>query len=211
MDFMGYQMKIFINESTCNDALRDAILNKRVATTLELAIGLAVFYDQGSAEMREKKVLRMMYAGVEYDCADRLGDDYTTVDNKVRAIAGLYNKLGHKTITKWAKGKNDSEALTSIAKELEECYLYTFDAVRRYCRGEAVRQTGPKRAKKQYTPTDHPQRRQEDVEYADVIEQPHGKVLIQSEATYSEIMKMVKALTELANKRKFERQHLKAA
>ncbi len=204
-------MKIFVNESTCIDALRDAVLNKRQAVMLEFSVGLAVFYDQGSAEMHEKKVLRAMYASVDYDCLKRDGQDYVTIDRRISTIAALYNKLGQRTLTKWTKGKTNSEALASIVIELEALYLYTLDSVRQYCRDEPVRQSGPRKPRNVYTLADHPQRRQEDVEYAYVIEKAHIKVGVQPDATYSEIMKTIKELTEIANKVKMDKSHLKAA
>lgn len=204
-------MKIFTKESSCVDNLRRAILNKRHAVILEFAVGLGVFCDLGGAAMHDKKVLRAMYADIDYDCLRRSGDDYVAIDNRIRAIAGLYEKLGQRTITKWAKGKTDEEALESITKELDNLRLYTLDSVFQFCRPDDLQKEGERRARRQWTADDHPKRRQEDTDYAYVVEIPHVKVGVAPDATYSELKKAADKLMELANKKKYERGHLKAA
>lgn len=133
--FLGLSMQ------TYTMAISQAMLNRRVAIRIEMAVGMSVFsYQQVSDDSRAS--IQAIYAEVGYDCKDSNGKDYKTIRRRINAAAELYEFLGEDEIDNIVEGKAETEELKALVEYIEKEYpeLSTINGVFAIC-GKEVEQT----------------------------------------------------------------------
>lgn len=114
---------------TCTTALGAAIVNRKTAVQLELAVGLAVFFSQGGPTKEARKMLVSAFAMSGYECS-ALGDkEYKTVNRRINATASLYDKL---PISKWVGTLEGMNAIHAIFDGIGPYGLETIQDVLRF-------------------------------------------------------------------------------
>lgn len=121
-------MKLSIE--TCISALTRALLNRRTAFQLELAVGLAVFLTQGGAGRDGRVMLCEVYAAAGYQCTSVTGIDYKTINRRINATATLYERLA---VAKWAGKHVEGDLIQAICIGVAAYEFYGVADVQRFC------------------------------------------------------------------------------
>jgi hypothetical protein len=77
-------------------AISGAMLHRRTALHIELAVGICIAYDFVDDEVPARVALTNIYAASGYDCLTRAGLDYKTINRRVNVAMQLFDHLGGK-------------------------------------------------------------------------------------------------------------------
>jgi len=108
-------------------AIKTAMLHRKSAVHLELAVGLALF---GDSETKSALVAAYLAAG--YDCAAKEGADYKTVNRRTNAAKWLFDKLGAEQVAAWSGDLHKAARINAICEQVESLGLDTINAVKAF-------------------------------------------------------------------------------
>lgn len=108
------------------------LMNRRHALQIELSVGLAIFAAHGGTVKEARDMLVKVYASAGYRCEDPREKDYKTINRRVNATAGLFDKIGIEKIIKAIGNSKEQKAINGIAKHLEDYKLHTVNDVLAY-------------------------------------------------------------------------------
>ena len=115
------------------DALKGTVGFYKQAFHVEGAVCLVYFATHGmKADKKTRAELRPIYAAAGFDCADKNGSEYITVQRRTDAFARLFDWLGQNEINPledWAEGAKPADAIGLIAERLRKDKLDTIRAV----------------------------------------------------------------------------------
>lgn len=177
--------------------LSNALLHRRAAIQLELAVGLCVAHDLVDDPAQGRVALAQVYASVGYDCLKPDGRDYKTINRRVNTTFLLFEKLGAEAIARAVRGTGGHRRVEAVQAAIEPLQLFTMDDVLAFCgrpRAGQVRQQAPS-----VTPEHHPARRAIDQPGVVHVRTEHLDVPIPPTATRVEIMQLVAELIKMAN------------
>lgn len=122
-----------LSAKTCVEILTKAGLDRRASFRNELAVGLGVLHEAGGTNKEAKALLTAVYARSGYDCMDRTGGDYKTVNRRVNVTATFFDTLGAEKIGQFIGEAQEADLVMNIANNLEPMELYSVDHVLAFC------------------------------------------------------------------------------
>jgi hypothetical protein len=178
--------------------LSNAVLHRRTAIQLELAVGLCVAHDLVDDPALGRVTLVQVYAAAGYDCLKPDGRDYKTINRRVNNAFLLFDKIGADGVKKAigrAAGHRRVEAVQALLDPLQ---LFTMDDVLAYCGRPRASQSKPT------TVAEHqrgaaPARRAVDQPDVVHVKTEHMDVPIPPDVTRAEVMQLVAELIKLAD------------
>lgn len=103
--------------------------SSRLGLQIEIAVGILT-YAQETTSSTGKAFLKSVYHGAGYDCMQKFGRDYKTVNRRLNRIAKLFDFLGLDEIIQWYdKDNNQKERIAKIAERLADYGFDKFDDV----------------------------------------------------------------------------------
>lgn len=120
---------------TCIDAISVAVLNRRGALQIELAVGLALFHEHSGASRDARRILCEVYASSGYQCLNIQDSDYKTINRRINATADLYEKL---PIVKWIGKLYEQDMLRAVQLGLQPYEFLSYADVVRFCEPTAA-------------------------------------------------------------------------
>lgn len=176
--------------------LSNAIMHRRAAVQIELAIGLCVAHDfDDAAEARA--MLVNVYAASGYNCLSPDGNDYKTINRRVNTSFLLFDKIGRDAIHEVVAHRHGHHRVEAAQELLRPLVLCSYDDVLAYC----GRPRSGGLTKPAAVTTTPPLRRAADAPGAVHVRTPHIDVVVPPTATSSEVMDLVVRLVALAEKR----------
>lgn len=197
------------NLTYCVDAMRGSMALRGQALQIELAVSLIVYHTCGSSDIAAKKVLRAVYAASGIDCVKPDSVSYRTIARRMDRSAGLFDKIKPNTLTKWLKGKADTQAIDAVVAGLKPLKLNSMDDVLTYTTGKKREKESKPRTT--YTPELHPLRRAEDVDAVVMLDTEHIHIGVPAGVSADELEQAAEKLIELADKVRSGEVELKAA
>lgn len=111
-------------------ALTDALMNRKAAIRLEMAVGLSVFIRYGSVDNVSKIQLQRVYQEAGYQTATSKDADYKTVRRRIDAAAGLFDFIGPDEIAEVTANNDEDAEIRALVRYLEDNYdFYTINGV----------------------------------------------------------------------------------
>jgi hypothetical protein len=176
--------------------LSNAVLHRRAALQLELAVGLCVAHDNAHDEAFGRVTLVSVYANAGYQCLSTDGADYKTINRRVNNAFLLYNKLGDEAVKRAVRGNAGHRRIEAVQAMIEPLQLYSMDDVLAFCgrpRASQARVVTPAAG------APAPARRAADRPEVRHIKTAHIDVPLPPEATRAEIMEVATELLRIAN------------
>lgn len=174
-------------------AIKNASMHRKSALHLELAVGLAVFGDNGT-----KSDLTEVYAAAGYECREPEGADYKTINRRVNAAEWLFDYIGAEEVATWSGESKKAARIEAIRTEIEALKLDTINAVKALVGRPVVPQrttiepgNGGKAAKQQH-------RRKFDAPDVRHVHSEHIEIAVTAGATRSELMAAAERLMGMA-------------
>lgn len=131
-------------------ALKDAMAFHRKAFYVEMAVCLVFFANAGTADKKTRTAIRPIYEKAGYDCKDKKGEDYNTVQRRTAVAASLYDWLGaEETLKDWIEDAKPAESIAAVAARLEKQRFDSIQAVRKAVEAEKVKQEQAQAKKRQ--------------------------------------------------------------
>lgn len=184
--------------NTYVDVIRNAMLHRRAAISIELAVGLCIAHDFRDSDGSDARVqLVNVYSTCGYDCTTPGGADYKTINRRVNAAMRLYDHIGAEAVAVAlgrSKANRRVEAAQAIIAPLE---LYSIADVIALVSGPVV---APPTARAQRTEQPK-QRRAADTPGLPHVRTAHIDVTIPASATRGELLDLVAQLLKLAEAR----------
>lgn len=174
--------------------LSNAVLHRRAALQIELAVGLCVAHDLVDDPAQGRVALVQVYASAGYDCLATDGRDYKTINRRVNAAFLLFEKLGDEAIKRAVRGNAGHRRVEAVQGMIEPLQLYTMDDVMAFCGRPRARQPAPAA-----TPAQPLARRAVDQPGVVHVRTEHIDVPLPPETTRVEIMQLVSELLKLAD------------
>lgn len=196
-----------ITIETCIDALTIAVMNRRGAIQIELAVGLAVFHSHGGTNRDARRLLAEVYASTGYQCLTITDPDYKTINRRINATAELYEKL---PVDKWVGKLTEQNMLRALQEGLKPYEFLSYSDVARFCQPAIPERPAPVHvapATEMLAPTSNHTgqqkvvnmfRRAADQQDSKLIETDHMVVAVPASATPSEIIEVAMQLLALA-------------
>ncbi len=121
---------------------------------VEVAVCLAFYAEQESADMKVKKLLRPLYERAGYDCKSPKGEDYKTIQRRISVAGDLFTYLGGvETVTDWAEGETGAKMIEALVVKLEARKFDSISAIKAAAGKPMVRQYKKKAAPVEAQPT----------------------------------------------------------
>lgn len=188
--------------------LSNAVLHRRAALQLELAVGLCVAHDVVEDPALGRVTLTNVYASAGYDCLAPDGADYKTINRRVNTAFLLFDKVGADAVARALRGHSRHRRVEAVQSMLEPLKLYSMDDVMAYCgrprasqakRTEVAAHVRGGHTSSTSAPTPPLMRRA--IDHPDVVHvrTEHLDVPIPPSATRAELMQLVAELLKLAN------------
>lgn len=148
--------KFAVAYTVLTNALMNAALSRRAALQVELAVGMIHFDNEDNGTEAEGKArLKEVYNNAGYQCMTKKDPDYITVNRRLNACAGLYDKFGSSLVAGWvqsgmAKAQDQKEAqatqtlMAHVLEELAAYNLYTMDDVLHYVGKDSSKSRAPR-------------------------------------------------------------------
>lgn len=155
---MAKKAKSVVVYSVLTNALMNAALSRRAALQVELAVGM-IHFDQedDGTEAAGKARLKEVYNNAGYQCMTKKDPDYITVNRRLNACAGLYDKFGSSLVSGWvqngmAKAQEQAQEgaqatqtlMAHMLEELAAYNLYTMDDVLHYVGKDSSKSRAPR-------------------------------------------------------------------
>lgn len=104
---------------TYANAIKTAILNRRAALAVELAVSFAVLWDSDGNKRLAREALCQIYTQAGYKASDPQADDWRLVNRHIAASFALYDFLGADQVATWAAEGNKLDTLVDHIKPLK--------------------------------------------------------------------------------------------
>lgn len=179
--------------------LSNAVLHRRTAIQLELAVGLCIAHDLVDDPAQGRVTLAQVYASAGYDCLKPDGRDYKTINRRTNTAFLLFDKLGATAIARAVRGTSGHRRVEAVQGMLEPLQLYTMDDVMAFCGRPRASQARPPVQVEAHERGAAPARRAIDQPGVVHIRTEHVDVPIPPDVTRVEIMQLVAELIKLAD------------
>lgn len=113
--------------------LSNAILHRRAAVQIELAVGLCVAHDFIADQAEARVMLTSVYASAGYDCLAPDGRDYKTINRRVNTSFLLFDKVTAEAVAGAIAELGGHKRIETVQALLEPLQLYTYDDVLAHC------------------------------------------------------------------------------
>lgn len=176
--------------------LSNAVLHRRAAIQIELAVGLCVAHDLVDDPAQGRVALTNVYASAGYDCLKPDGRDYKTINRRVNNAFLLFDKLGNEAVARAVRGTAGHRRIEAVQGMLEPLQLYTMDDVLAFCGRPRASQ-----ARQPAAPAEPATLARRAVDKPGVVhvKTEHIDVPLPPETTRAEIMQLVHELLQIAN------------
>lgn len=173
-------------------SIQNAILHRRAAVNIEIAVGICVAYDFRDNPTEARVMLTNVYASAGYDCLVTDGVDYKTVNRRVNASLLLFEKVGADPVGKAIATLTGHRRIEAAQELLAPLNLQTMNDVLGYCGRPVARSAPAPVAVVAHTrrEADHPGTRH--------VRTAHIDVPIPTTATRAEVLDLVAQLLKLA-------------
>lgn len=178
--------------------LSNAVLHRRTAIQLELAVGLCVAHDMAEDPAHGRVALVQVYAAAGYDCLTPDGRDYKTINRRVNNAFLLFDKIGNAAIKRAVRGTAGHRRVEAVQALLAPLQLYTMDDVLAYCGRPRTAPSKPT-AVVAHERGATPARRAVDKPDVVHVKTEHLDVPIPPDVTRAEVMQLVAELLKLAD------------
>lgn len=126
--------------------IRTALVNRREALKLELAVMFAVMLESdGNKRLAREAIYQVYNSTGSYQCATPTDRDWKSVGRHISAGFALFEFVNHdepETVATWANGYKHGELIQALADRIAEYKLSTVNEVLTVC-DKAPRRRGP--------------------------------------------------------------------
>jgi hypothetical protein len=178
--------------------LSNAVLHRRTAIQLELAVGLCVAHDLVADPAQGRVMLVKVYASAGYECLVPDGRDYKTINRRVNNAFLLFDKIGDAAVKRALRGQQGHRRVEAVQALLEPLQLFTMDDVLAFCGRPRASQSRVS-ATPAGAPEAAPARRAVDQPGVVHVRTEHVDVPLPPETTRAEIMELVSQLLKMAD------------
>lgn len=176
--------------------ISNAVLHRRAALQLEIAVGLCVAHDAMEDTALGRVMLTNVYASAGYHCISSDGADYKTINRRVNAAFLLFAKIGDAAVARAVRGNVGHRRIEAVQAMIEPLRLNSIDDVLAFCGRPRPSQT---RAIAPPGPAATLARRAIDKPGVVHIKTAHVDLPLPPETTRVEIMEIVAELLKIAN------------
>lgn len=175
------QLKTYANH------VRSALVNRREALQIELAVMFAVTLDcDGNKRLAREAIYSVWDSTASYQCAKPGDRDWKSVGRSINAAFALWDFTTRETVDQWADGKKHGDLISSFAHHIAEYKLATVNEVLTIC--EKVK-----------APTSRVARPENAPKGSHVIDSEHIHVVAKPGTTADELMQVINELMQYAN------------
>lgn len=178
--------------------LSNAVLHRRAAIQLELAVGLCVAHDLVDDPAQGRVALAQVYAAAGYDCLKADGADYKTINRRVNTSFLLFDELTAEAVARTVRGTAGHRRVEAVQAVLAPLQLHSMDDVLAFCGRPRASQAKPATTPAA-TPEQHPARRAVDKPGVRHVRTEHIDVPIPPDATRVELMQLAAEIIRLAD------------
>lgn len=165
--------------------IRSALVNRRDALKLELAVMFGVTLESdGNKRLAREAIYQVYNSTGSYQCAKPTDRDWKSVGRQISAGFALYEFAGSEEVAAWANGYKHGELIQVLADKIAEYKLSTVNEVLTIC--EKVRAPSTRGARA--VP-----------EGAHAIDTEHVHIVIPANVKAEELMTVINKLMALAN------------
>lgn len=165
--------------------IRSALVNRRDALKLELAVMFAVTLESDGNKRLAREAIYSVYNSTgSYQCSKPSDRDWKSVGRHITAGFALFDFIGAEEIAQWADGHKHGDLIAALVEKIAPYKLSTTNEVLTVC--EKVKK--PRSARERGVP-----------EGARVFDTEHVRIVIPAEVTADEVMTMINKLMEYAN------------
>jgi hypothetical protein len=166
--------------------IRSALVNRRDALKLELAVMFAVTLEsEGNKRLAREAIYQVYNSTGSYQCSQPTDRDWKSVGRQISAGLALYDFIGAEEVAAWANGYKHGELIGALVEHIAPLKLSTVNEVLTVC--EKVRKPHT-RIGGQSVP-----------EGAHVVQTEHVKFFIPPTVRADEVMTIINNLMQYAN------------
>lgn len=166
---------------TYSNHIRAALVNRRDALKLELAVMFAVTLEaDGNKRLAREAIYSVYHATGSYQCSQPIDRDWKAVGRQINAGFALLEFIGYDEVAKWGEGLKHGELIGAFADRIAPLKLGTVNEILTVC--EKVR-----RPRARVVP-----------EGAHEFKSEHLHIVVPPSVTRSEVMAAIADLMKLA-------------
>lgn len=166
--------------------IRSALVNRRDALKLELAVMFAVTLEcEGNKRLAREAIYQVYNSTGSYQCAKPTDRDWKSVGRQISAGLALYDFIGAEEVAQWANGFKHGELIGALVEHIAPLKLSTVNEVLTVC--EKVRPQS-RRVAGRIVP-----------EGAHEVQTEHCHIVIPPSVTAEELMTVINNLMQFAN------------